>query len=54
MKISTDLQEIAMSMRMVPIRSTFDRMARMVRDLGVSAISRSSFMEKILNWTKRH
>ena len=34
MKISTDLQEIAMSMRMVPIRSTFDRMARMVRDLA--------------------
>lgn len=34
MKISTDLQEIAMSMRMVPIRATFDRMARMVRDLA--------------------
>lgn len=34
MKISTDLQEIAMSMRMVPIRATFERMARMVRDLA--------------------
>lgn len=34
MKISSDLQEIAMSMRMVPIRATFERMARMVRDLA--------------------
>jgi two-component system, chemotaxis family, sensor kinase CheA len=33
-KISGDLQEIAMSLRMVPIRATFERMARMVRDLG--------------------
>ncbi|MDP6699062.1 MAG: chemotaxis protein CheA, partial [Candidatus Latescibacteria bacterium] len=34
MKISNDLQEITMSMRMVPIRATFERMARMVRDLA--------------------
>lgn len=34
MKISTDIQEISMSMRMVPIRSTFERMARIVRDLS--------------------
>jgi len=34
MKISSDLQEIAMSMRMVPIRASFERMARMVRDLA--------------------
>ncbi|MFT5368509.1 MAG: two-component system chemotaxis sensor kinase CheA [Candidatus Latescibacterota bacterium] len=34
MKISTDIQEISMSMRMVPIRSTFERMARIVRDLA--------------------
>ncbi len=33
-KISNDIQEIAMSMRMVPIKATFDRMARMVRDLS--------------------
>ena len=29
-----DLQEVAMSMRMIPIRTTFERMARMVRDLA--------------------
>ena len=34
MKISTDIQEISMSMRMVPIRSTFERMARIIRDLS--------------------
>ncbi len=34
MKISSNLQEITMSMRMVPIRATFERMARMVRDLA--------------------
>ncbi len=34
MKISNDLQEISMSLRMVPIRATFERMARMVRDLA--------------------
>ncbi|MBT4498390.1 MAG: chemotaxis protein CheA [Gemmatimonadetes bacterium] len=34
MKTSGDLQEIAMALRMVPIRATFERMARMVRDLG--------------------
>lgn len=34
MKISTDIQEISMSMRMVPIRSTFERMARIIRDLA--------------------
>ena len=34
MKISNDLQEIAMALRMVPIRATFERMARMVRDLA--------------------
>lgn len=33
-KISHDLQEISMSMRMVPIKGTFERMARMVRDLS--------------------
>lgn len=33
-RITRGLQEVAMSMRMVPIRSTFERMARMVRDLA--------------------
>ena len=33
-KISNDIQEISMSMRMVPIKGTFDRMARIVRDLA--------------------
>lgn len=33
-KISKDIQEVAMSMRMVPIRGTFERMARIVRDLS--------------------
>lgn len=33
-KISNDIQEVAMALRMVPIRSTFERMARTVRDLA--------------------
>lgn len=33
-RITRDLQEVAMAMRMVPIRGTFERMARMVRDLS--------------------
>jgi two-component system chemotaxis sensor kinase CheA len=33
--ITSDLQRTAMSLRMVPIRNTFQRMARLVRDLGV-------------------
>ena len=32
-RITRDLQEVAMSMRMVPVRGTFERMARTVRDL---------------------
>ena len=32
-KTTKDIQEIAMSLRMVPIRGTFERMARIVRDL---------------------
>ena len=34
MKISNEIQKTAMSMRMVPIQGTFERMARMVRDLA--------------------
>jgi two-component system chemotaxis sensor kinase CheA len=33
-KISNDIQQISMSLRMVPIRGTFERMARVVRDLA--------------------
>jgi len=33
-KITREMQEIAMSLRMVPIRGTFQRMARLVRDLA--------------------
>jgi two-component system chemotaxis sensor kinase CheA len=33
-KIVRDLQQLSMSMRMVPLKSTFQKMARMVRDLA--------------------
>ena len=33
-RITTELQKIAMAMRMVPIRSTFQKMSRLVRDLA--------------------
>jgi two-component system chemotaxis sensor kinase CheA len=33
-KISRDLQDVGMSMRMVPVRGVFQKMARMVRDLA--------------------
>jgi two-component system chemotaxis sensor kinase CheA len=33
-RITADLQRTAMSMRMVPIRQTFQKMARLVRDMG--------------------
>jgi two-component system chemotaxis sensor kinase CheA len=33
-KISRELQEMATSLRMVPVRSTFQKMARLVRDLA--------------------
>ncbi len=33
-RLTKDLQRIAMSLRMVPIRSTFQKMTRLVRDLG--------------------
>lgn len=33
-KITRELQEVGMSLRMVPIRATFQKMARLVRDLG--------------------
>ncbi|MDO8834715.1 MAG: chemotaxis protein CheA, partial [Vicinamibacterales bacterium] len=33
-RITTDLQRNAMAMRMVPVKQTFQKMARLVRDLG--------------------
>ena len=33
-KITRNLQDLSMSMRMVPIQATFQKMARLVRDLG--------------------
>lgn len=33
-KITRELQEMAMSLRMVPVRTTFQKMARLVRDLS--------------------
>jgi len=36
-KITRELQEMATSLRMVPLKATFGRMARLVRDLGQKA-----------------
>lgn len=36
-KITRELQEMGMSLRMIPIRSTFQKMARLVRDLAKKA-----------------
>jgi len=33
-RITTDLQKISMSLRMIPIRQTFQKMIRLVRDLA--------------------
>jgi len=42
-KITRELQELGTSLRMVPIRSTFQKMARMVRDLAKKAGKRIEF-----------
>lgn len=36
-RITKDLQRVAMALRMVPIRSTFQKMTRLVRDVSVKA-----------------
>ncbi|MBN2467046.1 MAG: chemotaxis protein CheA [Deltaproteobacteria bacterium] len=36
-KIARELQDLSMSMRMVPLKSTFQKMARLVRDLSTKA-----------------
>ncbi len=43
-KITRELQEMAMSMRMVPIRSTFRRMARLARDVATKVGSKIEFV----------
>ena len=42
-KITRELQEMAMSLRMVPIRSTFRRMARLARDVASKVGKRIDF-----------
>ncbi len=36
-RITTDLQKISMSLRMIPIRQTFQKMIRLVRDLAIKS-----------------
>ncbi len=36
-RITKDLQRVSMSLRMVPVRSTFQKMTRLIRDLSVKA-----------------
>ncbi|NIA14838.1 MAG: hypothetical protein GWP08_12240 [Nitrospiraceae bacterium] len=43
-KITRELQEMGMGLRMVPIRSTFQKMARLVRDLGKKSGKRVGFV----------
>ncbi|MBI5118476.1 chemotaxis protein CheA [Candidatus Poribacteria bacterium] len=43
-KITRELQEMATSLRMVPIRSTFQKMARLVRDLAKKAGKQVEFV----------
>lgn len=43
-KITGDLQDVSMSMRMVPVRGVFQKMARMARDLGRRAGKKLRFV----------
>ena len=43
-KITRELQEIGMSLRMVPVRPTFQKMSRLVRDLAKKSGKRVEFM----------
>lgn len=43
-KITRELQELAMSLRMVPVRSTFQRMARLARDVAKKVDKRIDFV----------
>lgn len=43
-KITRELQEMATSLRMVPLKATFGRMARLVRDLGQKAGKKVEFV----------
>ena len=42
-KITRELQEMGMALRMVPLRATFQRMARLVRDLGKKSGKKVNF-----------
>jgi len=42
-KITRELQDLSMSMRMVPIHATFQKMARLVRDLARKALKEIDF-----------
>lgn len=43
-KITRELQELAMTLRMVPVRSTFQRMARLARDVAKRVDKRIEFV----------
>ncbi len=43
-KISRELQEMGMSLRMVPVRATFQKMARLVRDLAKKSGKKVNFV----------
>lgn len=43
-KITRELQDLSMSMRMVPIQGVFQKMARLVRDLGRKAMKEIDFV----------
>lgn len=44
-KITRDLQDVGMRMRMVPVRGVFQKMARMVRDLSRKSSKRIRFVQ---------
>ncbi|MCC6487739.1 MAG: chemotaxis protein CheA [Candidatus Hydrogenedentes bacterium] len=45
-KITRELQEMGMSLRMVPVRGTFQKMARLVRDLAKKSGKRIEFVSE--------
>ena len=45
-KITRELQEMGMSLRMVPVRGTFQKMARLVRDLAKKSGKRIEFLSE--------
>ena len=54
-KISRELQEIGMSLRMVPVRPVFQKMARLVRDLAKKQDREVEFVDdaaRTRSWTR--